>query len=76
MALFGPDILVGRLTVVVNSLVVLLGAAWIARAWAGPVEDVPRHAQQLADDELSNWAPGLSLLSMQHEVQYSRIYRS
>jgi urease accessory protein len=33
-------------------------------------------AQQLADDELSNWAPGLSLLSMQHEVQYSRLYRS
>lgn len=33
-------------------------------------------AQGLEDDELSNWAPGLSLLSMQHEVQYSRIYRS
>lgn len=33
-------------------------------------------AQALADDELSNWAPGLSLLSMQHEVQYSRLYRS
>ena len=33
-------------------------------------------AQQLADDELSNWSPGLSLLSMQHEVQYSRLYRS
>ncbi|TWC69408.1 urease accessory protein UreF [Herbaspirillum sp. SJZ099] len=33
-------------------------------------------AQALPDDELSNWSPGLSLLSMQHEVQYSRIYRS
>jgi len=33
-------------------------------------------AQQLADHELSNWSPGLSLLSMQHEVQYSRLYRS
>lgn len=33
-------------------------------------------AQQLPDDELSNWAPGLSLLSMQHEIQYSRLYRS
>jgi urease accessory protein len=33
-------------------------------------------AQTLADDELSNWSPGLSLLSMQHEVQYSRLYRS
>lgn len=33
-------------------------------------------AQRLPDDEMSNWAPGLSLLSMQHEVQYSRLYRS
>ncbi len=33
-------------------------------------------AQQLEDDALSNWSPGLSLLSMQHEVQYSRLYRS
>lgn len=33
-------------------------------------------AQQLADHELSNWAPGLSLLFMKHEVQYSRLYRS
>ena len=33
-------------------------------------------AQGLADDELSNWSPGLSLLSMRHEVQYSRLYRS
>ncbi len=40
------------------------------------VEKAARRAQHLTDDELSNWAPGLSLLSMQHEVQYSRIYRS
>ncbi|MEB0139316.1 MULTISPECIES: urease accessory protein UreF [unclassified Undibacterium] len=33
-------------------------------------------AQQLEDHQLSNWAPGLSLLSMQHEVQFSRMYRS
>jgi urease accessory protein len=33
-------------------------------------------AQTLPDDALSNWAPGLSLLSMGHEVQYSRLYRS
>jgi urease accessory protein len=33
-------------------------------------------AKQLSDEELSNWSPGLSLLSMQHEVQYSRLYRS
>lgn len=40
------------------------------------LERAAQDAQQLADDELSNWSPGLSLLSMQHEVQYSRLYRS
>lgn len=40
------------------------------------LERAAQVAQQLADDALSNWAPGLSLLSMQHEVQYSRLYRS
>lgn len=40
------------------------------------IEAACQRAQQLNDDELSNWAPGLSLLSMQHEIQYSRIYRS
>lgn len=40
------------------------------------IEQAAQRAQQLADDELSNWLPGLSLLSMQHEVQYSRLYRS
>lgn len=41
--------------------------------------ELAQAAQQvpmLADAELSNWSPGLSLLSMQHEVQYSRLYRS
>lgn len=33
-------------------------------------------AMNLDDDALSNWAPGLSLYSMQHETQYSRLYRS
>lgn len=33
-------------------------------------------ARRLADHELCNWAPGLSMLSMQHEEQYSRLYRS
>ena len=33
-------------------------------------------ALSLADDEISNWTPGLSLLSMQHETLYSRIFRS
>ncbi len=40
------------------------------------LEKAAATACTLADDELSNWAPGLSLLSMQHEVQYSRLYRS
>lgn len=40
------------------------------------LEVAAQRAQELADDELSNWSPGLSLLSMRHEVQYSRLYRS
>ena len=40
------------------------------------LEQASLQAQELADDELSNWSPGLSLLSMQHEIQYSRLYRS
>ncbi|MEB0136193.1 urease accessory protein UreF [Actimicrobium sp. CCC2.4] len=33
-------------------------------------------ASTLADEDMSSWSPGLSLLSMRHEVQYSRLYRS
>ena len=40
------------------------------------IEHAADIASTLADDELSNWSPGLSVLSMQHEVQYSRLYRS
>ncbi len=40
------------------------------------LEAAARYAQTVADEDLCNWAPGLSLLSMQHEVQYSRLYRS
>lgn len=40
------------------------------------LETAAQSARQLNDEELSNWSPGLSLLSMQHEVQYSRLYRS
>ncbi len=40
------------------------------------IENAALQAESLGDEELTNWAPGLSLLSMQHEVQYSRIYRS
>ena len=40
------------------------------------IETAARYAQSVQDDAMCNWAPGLSLLSMQHEVQYSRLYRS
>lgn len=40
------------------------------------IEMAAKQARQLEDHELSNWAPGLSILSMMHEIQYSRIYRS
>ena len=42
----------------------------------GELETAAMTARTLHDDELCNWAPGLSLLSMRHEVQYSRLYRS
>jgi len=41
--------------------------------------DLPRvseRAMQLADDELSNFAPGLAIASSRHETQYSRLFRS
>ena len=34
------------------------------------------HAAGLRDDELSNFAPRLSILSSRHETQYSRLFRS
>lgn len=40
------------------------------------LEHAAQTAMHLEDHELSNWSPGLSLFSMQHEVQYSRLYRS
>ncbi|MBC7414043.1 MAG: urease accessory protein UreF [Herminiimonas sp.] len=40
------------------------------------LEAAAQAVQALDDDDLCNWAPGLSLLSMQHEMQYSRLYRS
>ena len=33
-------------------------------------------ARTLADADMSNWTPGLSMLSMRHEVQHGRLYRS
>jgi len=34
------------------------------------------HAATLGDDDLGNLAPGLAMLSAQHETQYSRLFRS
>ncbi|RSZ60673.1 urease accessory protein UreF [Massilia atriviolacea] len=40
------------------------------------IEQAARRAQSLGDEDLSNWSPGLSMLSMRHEVQHGRLYRS
>ncbi|ALK96906.1 urease accessory protein UreF [Massilia sp. WF1] len=40
------------------------------------IEAAARTARTLDDGALSNWAPGLSMLSMRHEVQHGRLYRS
>ncbi len=40
------------------------------------VIEAARIALRLEDEDISNWTPGLSLLSMQHETLYSRIFRS
>jgi urease accessory protein len=40
------------------------------------IEDAAVQARTLLDDELSSWAPGLARLSMAHEVQSGRLYRS
>ena len=42
-------------------------------------QDIPslvERALSLADDDLCNFAPGLAILSGQHETQYSRLFRS
>ncbi len=43
---------------------------------APELERAASAAQAIADDDMSNWAPGLSMLSMRHEVQHGRLYRS
>ena len=40
------------------------------------LERAAQQARSMADDALSNWSPGLSMLSMRHEVQHGRLYRS
>ena len=41
-----------------------------------PILEAAASAMQLEDDDISNWTPGLSFLSMRHETQHSRIFRS
>ena len=41
-----------------------------------PLLDAAAIALALPDEQLSNWTPGLSFLSMRHETQFSRIFRS
>jgi urease accessory protein len=43
---------------------------------APEIERAAAIARTLGDDDMSNWAPGLSMLSMRHEVQHGRLYRS
>jgi urease accessory protein len=40
------------------------------------IERAAHHARTLPDEDLCSWAPGLALLSMRHEVQHGRLYRS
>jgi urease accessory protein len=48
----------------------------ILLALRAALEQAAQRATTLADEEMNNWTPGLSLLSMLHEVQNGRIYRS
>ena len=40
------------------------------------IAQAAQRAQTMGDDDMSNWSPGLSILSMRHEVQHGRLYRS
>ena len=40
------------------------------------LELAAERARTISDEDMSNWSPGLSILSMRHEVQNGRIYRS
>ena len=45
-------------------------------ALAARIAHVAARAASLRDDELTNFAPGLAVLSARHETQYSRLFRS
>lgn len=48
----------------------------ILLALGARLEAMAQAAAARADNELGNFAPGLALLSSQHETQYSRLFRS
>ena len=48
----------------------------LLRDVAATIPEIVERAARVADDELSNFAPGLALASSRHETQYSRIFRS
>jgi len=48
----------------------------ILLALGARLEALAQAAAACADNELGNFAPGLALLSSQHETQYSRLFRS
>jgi urease accessory protein len=48
----------------------------ILLALGARLEAIAEAAATRADNELGNFAPGLALLSSQHETQYSRLFRS
>jgi urease accessory protein len=45
-------------------------------ALGGRITECAARAHEVADEQLSNMAPGLALLSALHETQYSRLFRS
>ena len=51
------------------------GQRMLASMGAG-LPDIAHRATSLADDELTNFAPGLAIASSRHETQYSRLFRS
>lgn len=45
-------------------------------ALADRIPEIATRAGALSDEQLGNFAPGLAILSSQHETQYSRLFRS
>jgi urease accessory protein len=40
------------------------------------LEKLVKKTETMQDEEIGNFAPGLAMLSSQHETQYSRLFRS